>query len=133
MVPGGVNDDDGLGKDEDTLIKPFGITTSKFSIMSSLRFATWVEQFMNIGKRKKGVFMAETMNNIIAQRMLAGVTFETELSRIKRILDVAIPIRTDKGDIIYPVKGYNKNLQLYCDPRSPVIQNLITSGLKISS
>jgi hypothetical protein len=120
-----LNDDDSLGKDEDALIKPFGITTSKFSIMSSLRFATWVEQFMNIGKvNNQGIFMAETMDDIIARRMLAGVTFQMELSRIRRILDVAIPIRTDKGDIIYPVKGYNKNLQLYCDPRSPVIQRL---------
>jgi len=120
------NDDD-LGKDDGLVVEPFGITTRAFSVMKSLRFATWIEQFMDTGvmvqvDKDTAEFKAKTMNDMTAGRLLAGVTLSRKLSRITRILDVTIPFRTTQGEIIYPQAGYNKDLRLYCDLRSPKVK-----------
>jgi hypothetical protein len=121
--------DDTLGTDDNVAIAPFGLTTSKFSVMKALRLATWVEQYMETGVEvevEKDVreFRAKTMTDLMARRMLVGESFSKRINRINRILDVAIPIRTIQGDIIYPQVGYNKSLQLYCDSRSPTVKKL---------
>jgi len=121
--------DDDLGQGDGLVVEPYGITTRKFSVMRSMRFATWVEQYMDTGvmvqvDKDTMEFKAKTMNDLMAGRVLAGVTLSRTLSRITRILDVIIPFRTTAGDIIYPQAGYNKDLRLYCDPRAPKVKEL---------
>jgi hypothetical protein len=124
-----LQNDEELGAEDNVVIAPFGLTTSKFSVMKSMRLATWVEQYMDTGvlvevEKDNWQFKAKTMADLTARRMLEGVTFAKKLSRINRILDVAVPIRTINGDIIYPELGYNKSLQLYCDSHAPVVEEL---------
>ena len=114
--------------EESQLLVPFGIVTSKFKEMVPKRFVTWIEQFINIGVEvkddKEVVFLSKTMSNEHAEHILAGDAFPPKLSRILRILDVPIPMRTIRGDIVYPVPGYNPRLSLYCDKHVPHIQEI---------
>ena len=121
--------DDDLGQGDGLVVEPFGIITRKFSVMRSIRFATWIEQFMDTGVMVKvdndtSEFRAKTMNDLMAGRVLAGVTLSRTLSKINRILDVIIPFRTTKGDIIYPQPGYNKDLRLYCALHAPKVEEM---------
>jgi hypothetical protein len=126
-----ISNDDELGADE-VEIEPFGGKTVKFNNMTSSRFATWVEDYVTTGvsvKKGKGAFSgyefrAKTMTTEHATRMLAGDNLRKGLNKIVRILDVPIPIRTISGQIVYPEPGYNKQLQLYCDPGAPQIQKM---------
>ena len=63
------------------------------------------------------------MSNLQANRMLVGDNLLGSLPKITRILDIPIPIARN-GAIIYPLPGYNKELDLYCDPRAPKIEEI---------
>jgi hypothetical protein len=108
--------------------------STRFDVMTTRRFTTWVEQYMETGlKTAKGHFAARTMADAQAARVLAGVNLATTLNRINRILDVPIPLLND-GRIVRPMPGYNKNLQLYCNPQAPKITTLeggVTEALEI--
>jgi hypothetical protein len=101
--------------------------STRFDVMTPRRLTTWVEQYMETGfktgKAGKGHFAARTMSDAQAARVLAGVNLATTLNRINRILDVPIPL-LHGGRIIRPRPGYNKDLQLYCNPNAPIITTL---------
>jgi hypothetical protein len=97
-------------------------TATRFNVMTPTRFTTWVEQYMETGfKTKNGLFAARTMSNNQAARVLAGT--HLTLNRISRILDVPIPMLVHEK-IFRPLPGYNKDLQLFCDPTAPKILEL---------
>jgi hypothetical protein len=98
--------------------------STRFNIMTPARFTTWVEQHMETGVMVKNeYFAARTMSNNQAARVLAGPHLAGKLNRINRILDVCIPLLIE-GKFFRPMPGYNKDLQLYCEPKAPKITTL---------
>jgi hypothetical protein len=70
------------------------------------------------------MFVAESMSESLAKTMLKSPAFLRGLPKIRRILDVPIPIRKDKGQIILPKPGYNPELEIFVDPYAPQISKM---------
>lgn len=115
----------------------------RFDAMTPLRLKTWIEAFITTGvmaktgkkddageliKDERGnpeaEFREKTMSNIDAGTLLECPSFIKGQYRISRILDVPIPVLMPGGEIFYPQPGYNKDLEIYCDPAAPVVQEL---------
>jgi hypothetical protein len=104
----------------------------KFSVLTPSRARTWVEDYVTTGidiaiKDPKGKptgeteFVRKTMEHATASSLLVSPQFEKHIPVINRILDVTIPIKKQDGTVITPVRGFNRNLGIYCNPRSPEI------------
>jgi hypothetical protein len=61
------------------------------------------------------------MSDGTAKTMLKSPQFLKQMPRIQRILDVPIPIRKGKTEIIVPQPGYNPELEIFVDPHTPPI------------
>jgi hypothetical protein len=100
----------------------------KFSVMTPIRFRTWVEQYIATGitveEKTDTTFFEKTMAELQARGVLANPGFQKGLPEIKRILDVPIPIRTQSGKTIYPKPGYNPSLKIYCETDVPEIKEI---------
>jgi hypothetical protein len=70
------------------------------------------------------MFVAESMSESLAKTMLKSPAFIRGLPKIRRILDVPIPIRNGKNQIIVPKPGYNPELQIFVDPHAPKIRDM---------
>src|SRR6516225_5614444 len=67
------------------------------------------------------MFLPESMSDGTAKTMLKSPQFLKQMPRIQRILDVPIPIRKGKTEIIVPQPGYNPELEIFVDPHTPPI------------
>jgi hypothetical protein len=109
--------------------KDAGAGRVQILVMNKVRLTTWIEQFITTGRKvemedkesgeKKSVFLAQTMSDAQAGRLLEGPVMSRSLPEIKRILDVPIPIIRN-SQVIYPKPGYNAG-GFYLDPIAPEI------------
>src|SRR5262245_37448329 len=67
------------------------------------------------------MFVPESMSDGTAKTMLKSPQFLKQLPRIQRILDVPIPIRRGKAEIILPQLRYNPELEIFVVPHAPTI------------
>lgn len=111
----------------------------KFREMTPVWFKTWVERYLETGlmveaKRDSGVFVfaAKTMSEICARSALANLQFSNLLPRVRRILDVSIPVLNAKNQVIYPRRGFNPETGIYCSTKAPELEVLpLIEALKI--
>jgi len=98
----------------------------KFNAMTAVRAKTWLEQFVETGVELetkngsgKSLFAAKTMRESLARSLLESPQFRKQLPRIARILDVAIPVYSKSGEIVFPRPGFNRDLGIYVSPDTP--------------
>jgi hypothetical protein len=93
-----------------------------FEEMTPVKFISWADRRAIIGRHPKKEeqggpgFYKESMSESLSRSVLAGDEFINTFPVIGRILDVPIPVRNGK-EIIYPRRGYNRDLELYCDSK----------------
>jgi hypothetical protein len=109
----------------------------KFSVLSSTRARTWIEDYVMTGvnvKQKsyngsqpaKSKFIPKTMPPTVSSGMVVSPQFARYLPIINRIIDVAIPIKMNDGTVITPDPGFNSKLGIYCDPDTPEIDDKLS-------
>jgi hypothetical protein len=96
----------------------------RFEELSPIRARTWFEQYVETGVVKtdnsgQKTFMAKTMTEATSRSMTQSPQFLVHVPRVWRILDVPIPLRTNKGDIVIPKLGFNASFGIYCNPKLP--------------
>jgi hypothetical protein len=103
----------------------------KFIALTPARAKTWLEQFIQTGVeveskngKSEALFKAKTMSESLARSLLESPQFLKRIPRVARILDVAIPIRTRNGDIVFPAPGFNRELGLYLAQDAPIFAEL---------
>jgi hypothetical protein len=116
------------GKLDRNKLAPGGL---KFQQMAVARAKTWIEQYVETGVWEKSIFLAKTMSEACSRGLLASPQFLSRLPRVERIVDVAIPVLTEKGDVVFPQPGFNKDLRIYCSPSSPPMK-LLSLGEALS-
>jgi hypothetical protein len=100
----------------------------RFNLLTPAQMKTWIEQFIEIGRyvknKKELVFRPETMSKTVAESLLASPQFVKRIPRVSRILDIPIPIRTRTDDIVYPKRGFNRDLGIYLAPCAPALNEM---------
>src|SRR6516165_489540 len=94
----------------------------KFGAMTPVKVRTWIEQHIETGVYGENGFVSKTMPEVTARALLASPQLLLKLPKVTRILDVRIPIRRTDGEILYPRRGLNKELGIYCDPAVPELE-----------
>ena len=98
-----------------------------FNEIEPVRVCTEVEIYSETGilERDKDtgdkIFVPVSMSRETAAKMIAAPQFIERIPRIIRILDVAIPVRTSEGDIVFPKRGYDPVLRTWLPHDAPAI------------
>jgi hypothetical protein len=108
----------------------------KFSALSPTRARTWIEDYVTTGinilraknetedSEQTFKFVPQTMKQAVAGGLMVSPQFASQLPIIHRIVDVAILIKKKDGTVITPEHGFNRQLGIYCNPRSPRISKI---------
>lgn len=98
-----------------------------FSLVSSSRFVTLIERFVEPGvfdynsKTKTLEWNSKSITKDLANTTLESSNFQNKLKKIKRIFNVPIPIVYNKS-VTFPKKGYDERFESWTPHRSPEIK-----------
>jgi hypothetical protein len=100
-----------------------------FDILKPVEAVTAVEEYVETGimqpieGTEKEEFVAKSMPQQTANKLIHATQFKRALPPIRRIVDIPLPVRWN-GEIVHPSFGYDPRLHVYLNPDAPRISPL---------
>jgi hypothetical protein len=113
------------------------INNDGFSELIPDKFVTRIEKYVylyrSVYDRNKKIWdnIEKNLNTNDAKKIILSSQFTEKLPIIKRFFTVPMPVINNKGILILPKRGYNKEIEAWLDENSPEIKDMTLKDAKL--